>query len=169
MKKIKILLLLISMVPALCFAGKYSGKCGAYQEAFAAQMVQQTMQGSPLGRSAMYPLLILCLFDQTDPEDFSNGEERYATKKGVALWHKIVQANEKVVKEYIESGEFSAPKVQKCLLNDEMRENMGTSIWNKVKQNFYQQGIKRYVFKFIFLDKETCKEWNSREVTEDDL
>ncbi len=180
MKKI-LFVLTVLMLSAVGFAGE---KCDAYQKAFTAQLLLQTMQGNEQSPTSMYPMLYICFWEgfsgKLDPhyskwsdEQFKKVREDeelgFPSKKGFKLYEDIFDGNLKVVESFIRSGEFSATGVIPCLLSDDMRDEMGSYIWNAFKNSAVKEGVSREMFRFVFLDRKVCKAWGSRKVTKDDL
>ena len=171
MKKI---LLFICTIYAMCLA---EGKCDAYAEKFSAQLLVQVAQRSDMSRDALYPMLYFCFWESfknsLDPnfdwEKARKKMEGLPTDKGVLLYDNIHQANEKIIQEFIRSGEMTVSGIHPCLLTDYMLENLGTFLWNKIKKEVRKGGVSNDAVKFVFLDKKICKDWGSRKITKKDF
>ena len=77
--------------------------------------------------------------------------------------------NEKIIQEFIRSGEMTVSGIHPCLLTDYMLENLGTFLWNKIKKEVRRGGVSNDAVKFVFLDKKICKDWGSRKITKKDF
>ena len=171
MKKI---LLFICTIYAMSFT---EGKCDAYTENFSAQFLVQVAQRSDMSRDALYPMLYFCFWESfknsLDPnfdwEKARKKMEGLPTDKGVLLYDNIHQANEKIIQEFIRSGEMTVSGIHPCLLTDYMLENLGTFLWNKIKKEVRKGGVSNDAVKFVFLDKKICKDWGSRKITKKDF
>ncbi|MCQ2060271.1 MAG: hypothetical protein MJY47_01615 [Fibrobacter sp.] len=177
MKKCSFVLSLL-IAATFAFAGE---KCNAYSETFSAQLLLQIMEGNVQNRNSLYPMLYVCFWEGFvgSLENHYSGwsddlykkmhEVGFPTKKGMKLFEAIFEGSVNTVEEFIRSGEFSATGVTPCLLSDDMLDEMGSQLWNSFKNTAVKEGVSRRWLRFAYLDRNVCKAWGSRKVTEEDL
>lgn len=167
----KKLLLSICIACIACFA---SDKCKAYQEAYALRTLLS------LNWEALYPMQSFCYWDglintlkpSFEKYDWETARKKVSgmpTDKGLQLIKNTYQSNEIAIKEFIRSGRFSNPNITLCLLTKDMREAIGTFLWNPLRAEVLKAGISPSVLKAIIIDPKTCMDWGSHKITEQEM
>lgn len=151
----------IFLLPIFLIASAFAQqKCADYAESLASQMLLQAAIGDPneILNKFMYPNL-LC----HEAEGFVE-LDRKAVKREflhtIPVWEKVYKASLKVLKELSSSGESEVDGIDKCLVNESLKKELGgNEIWNSIKQDARLKGISQKAT-YVFLDKQTCKKYS---------
>lgn len=96
------------------------------------------------GLSFLYPAMLVCSAETFYNGDFTEDKKRNTVENSGAksckdfmmIWRHIYEANLKVSKELLSSGEPDVPGIVACKINDNLLELMGHKLWNKLDWSF---------------------------------